>query len=350
MRNTSIAFILLTATLFADEIRTPEETWPKLKNDNSYNLFVSGDFIDWRYSSPNLAYGRDGVGITNGSPHEIPVTRSGTSFYPDFDYDPGFKVGLGIKFGPQKAFDIVGSYTWLHSEPEGHAENFSASFMPINYLTSNTTASNIYSFASLGLNLHFNWIELQSGYTFTPNKYLSLRPYFSLQAIVLRGDLQARYEFTTSVLAGGVPEGTFEVSKTYGHCSSWSIGPRMGLDFIVHATKNLGIYSNVGWTQQATSLHMSTKEIQEQPANGSHFVIQKGELNTNHNVGIFNLELGPTWDQWFACEKYRLQLRATWFVGTLPTGANLSFLNNNNTDIVVGSEFRGYNIRATFEF
>lgn len=352
----SACILIATTSLAAESIpqaSLPKRSWPTIHNHRNYSLFFFGEFIEWRYSSPNLTYGRDGIGLTNASPaNEIEVFKTGTSYYPDFGYNPGFRIGTEIKFGPDRTFDLIGIYTWLHSTSKGHitAEKISASFVPIDFLTSSTSASNSYSFASLGLNLYFNWIELQSGYTFNPSRYLALRPYLGLLSILVEGDLHARYDFTLTTYSGGAPVGTFEIAKTHGQCSSWSIGPKMGLEFIVHATKNFGIYSHVAWSQQATSIHMKTKETEEQPARGIKFVIQRGKLHANHNVGIFNLELGPTWDQWFCSQKCHLQLRATWIVSTLPSGANLSFLNNNNADIIVGSEFRGYTIRGAFEF
>lgn len=325
----------------------PEKTWPKLKNCRDSNIFGFGEYIYWRYSSPNLAFGRDGVGLTNAVPVvEVPVHKPGQAYYPDFHYNSGFKAGIGSHFGEKKAWDIVAIYTWLYSNPSRTVTGFNTSFEPLNFMTSASLAENTYSLASMRMNLHFQWGELQSGYTFSPNRFLSLRPYIALQAIVVEGDLFAQYNYTTPAAAGGISE----INKTHGHCSSWSIGPRVGLDYIVHMCDTWGIYSNVSWTQQATSLHMKTKEVEELPASGTSFIIQNGRLTAHHNVGIFSLELGPTVDMWFSNDAYRLQIRGTWSVGTLPTGANLSFLNNNNQDIVVGSEFRGFNVRATLEF
>jgi hypothetical protein len=331
----------------------PVEMWPQIQNQRSYNIFAFGEFLEWRFSSPNLTYGRDGVGLSNASPAaEITVEHKGTTYYPDFQYEPGFKVGLGIEFGPDKMFDLVANYMWLHSTPESSisGSQISASFLPLNFLTSSTLTSNNYLFSRLGLNLHFNWLELQSGYTFNPIRYITLRPYISLQAIIVSGDLNARYEYLLTTTSGGATSGTYEIAKTHGHCSSWSIGPRLGLDFTIHATDRFGIYYNGSWTQQTSSITMTTKETQERPTSGTQFVIQKGNVHTNRTVGIYSLELGPTWDEWFCDKKYHFQLRATWNATVLGTGANLSFLNNNNADILLGAEFRGYNIRATFEF
>ncbi len=320
----------------------PEKPYPKVKNCRDYNIVPFADFLYWRFSSPNLVYGRDGVGVRGAAESAV---ASGTSYYPDFEYDPGFKAGLGIKFGPSKAFDFVGIYCWLHSTPEGSISGspISATFLPVNFFNSGTAATNSYSYASMGLDLTFNWAELQSGYSFAVNRYLLLRPYIALAAIFIDGDLDAHYEYTTPGLV-------FHVARTHGKCDSWSVGPKAGLDFFGRATDNWGVYLNVNLTQQISHIRMKTTETQEDPAAGTIFDIQKGRLVENRNIGLFSLEIGPTFDAWLYCDKIPLHLRATYGASNLNGGANLSFLNSNNTDLFEQSEFRGLNVRGLIEF
>src|SRR2546428_7947348 len=98
MKNILLCSILLASSLYANQCcEQPERPYPKIQNCRDYNVFTFGEFLYWRYSSPNLVYGRDGVGITNSStPTEIAVTKTGTSFLPDFDYDPGFREVMGV--------------------------------------------------------------------------------------------------------------------------------------------------------------------------------------------------------------------------------------------------------------
>jgi hypothetical protein len=356
--KSNILTLFLATSLFAnnpaDHRRCVKPIpWPKVTNESNYNITSFGEFIEWRYSAPNLFYGRDGVGLTNASPAaEAIVDDPGTSYYPNFQYDPGFKLGVGVQFGPKKMFDLIANYTWLYSVSQGSVsgQNISASFLPLNFLTSSTLASNRYSFASMGLNVHFNWLELQAGYTLRPVKYLIFRPYMSLQGTIIEGALRVRYEYTLTATSGGASSGTFEIAKTTGHSSAWSIGPRLGLDFTIQATPNFAIYYNASWTQQASHIQINTKQTQTRPASNVDFVIQKGALVADRNVGIYSLELGPVWDIWFADNKYHLQLRATWTATNMAAGALISFLNNNNADIILASELRGVNVRATFEF
>ncbi len=333
--------IAISGTLVGAE-SSPEKTFPVIENGREYNLFGISEFLYWRFSSPELIYGRNGVGGVPGTP-EGTVT-SGTVLLPDFTYDPGFRVGLGIKFGPSKAFDLIGYYTWLYSNPSQSASGnaISSTFQPTNFFNIITAATNVYSSASLNVHVHLNIPELQSGYTFHINRYFALRPYIALTALIIDGDLRAQYEFTSS--------GVFEIGKTHGECNSWSIGPKAGLDVIYNMSFNWGIFFNVNLSQQFTHLVMKTQQTQKVPATGAEFLTQKGHLTENRNITLLSLEIGPSWETWFCKDKYHLYLRATYQGCNLNNGANLSFLNNNNVDLILQTDYRGLNVRALFEF
>ncbi len=336
------SIVLLSGVAFANEpcCIPPEKPFPKIQNCRDYNIFGIGEFIYWRFSAPNLAYARSGANNT------VAITAPGTTFLPDFDYDPGFRVGMGIKFGPNKAFDIVGYYTWLHSNPKGSVSGspIGNGFVPNNWLNSATLATNSYTFAGVDLKLHFNYVEVQSGYGFAINRYFALRPYIALTSYIIDGDLDAHYEFTTPGAA------VFHIGKTHADCDTWSIGPKTGIDFVYHVTENWGIFSNFNITQQITNDKLSLIETDQVPATGANIVIQNGRLEQNRNIGLFGLEIGPTWDEWFCDYTYHVYVRATYGASTLTGGANLSFLNNSDLDIGVNGEFRGLNVRALFEF
>jgi hypothetical protein len=341
MKKYLTAGTFISATLMAVP-SSPEKPFPTIQNCRNENIFESGEFLYWRFSSPNLIYGRSGVGVKGAV--ESAVT-SGTALLPEFDYDPGFRLGLGTRFGPSKLFDLVGYYTWLYSVPLGtiSGNQISHSFQPNNFFNSGTAATNVYSLASLALHLHLHIAEVQSGYTFPINRNFTLRPYIALTSYIIAGDLKARYEFTT-------PTNAFEISKTHGECASWSIGPKTGLDVIYHIKGRFGIFSNVNLSQQISHINMQTEETEEVPATGVKFVIQKGHLTENRNITLFGLEIGPTWDEWFCNYKYHVYFRATFQANNLNAGANLSFLNNQNIDLAMQSEYHGLNVSGMFEF
>jgi hypothetical protein len=340
-----LALFAAASSLIAAEPVPEEKPFPKIQNGRSYNVVTFADFLYWRYESPNLVYGRTGVGVRG--PVETPVDEDGTSFLPTFDYDPGFRVGLGVKFGASKAFDLVGVYSWLHSHPKGSVSGDPiANFLPNNWLNSATFATNAYSFAGLNLNAAFHSFEVQSGYSFPINPYFALRPYFAMTGFVIEGDLRVRYDFTTPAGAGSI----FEIAKSHGTCDSWSIGPKAGIDFVYHMTQNWGIYSNFNITQQIAHIELETVQTIEQPANGVNFAIQRGSLTENRNIGLFGLEIGPTFDAWFDDYRYHVYLRATYGASNLNNGAHLTFLNFNNIDVAEQGDFRGLNVRALLEF
>lgn len=346
-----IACMLSSSCLFADyqtagdqsSSPAPATSMPTAESPKSFHTISYVEYLYWKYTSALLDFGRDGVGLTNSAPqNQIAVAKTGKSFSPDFKYDSGFRVGLGFAFGPSKAFDWVARYTWFYTNPHKSVDNFSASFLPLNWLNAPSLTSPTYQSASLGVEIHYYYPEMQLGYTFKVNPYLSLRPYMALTSIVIDAGLKAKYNFTNVELVS-------QSATTKGECFSWSIGPKIGLDFTARLKRAFSIYCGVNFTQQAAQIDMNTQQTTTVNATGVQTVIQKGELSEVRSVPLFGFEIGPVWDQWFCKDKYHFQLRPVWQLSTLGAG-NISFLNNNNVDVGIAAELRGFNIRALFDF
>lgn len=304
-----------------------------------------GEFLYWKYTSPALQFGRDGVGLTNAAPQiEVPVTGTGRSFEPEYQYKPGFRVGLAFTFGPSRAFDCNMKYTWYYTNPHRSVSDFKTSFLPLNWLTATSVTAPTYHSASFAMGLHYHYPEVQLGYTFKVNPYLTLRPFMALSSVIIDSEIDVVYNYTTTPAAGSVSES----AHTRGECSSWSIGPKIGLDFIARPVKYFSFYCGINLTQLASQITMETEETQSRPALGTSFVIQKGKVSQIRSIPLFGFEIGPVWDHWFD-NGYHFQLRPVWQLSTLG-GGQISFLNNNNVPVTVAAEFRGLNVRALFEF
>ncbi len=344
---------LAIATAFCDEqknitpkpVSSDHNPRPALQNSRSFNTLISLEYITWKFGVPRLAFGRDGVGITNTSPpQEIAIKKSGTIYLPSYHYSPGYRAGVGFRFGPGKAYDLWARYLWLYTNPKKHVSqnHLSGPFFPVNWLASSTLTTSTYQSADANFSLHYQQPEIQAGYTFGVSRYLTLRPYMALTAYILKADYVVKYAFIDSK----------DVSTTARRKSdsfSWSIGPKIGLDFSFLPTKHFGIFCNVNCTHQAVQLNMTTKQTNRQPATGRSLVIQRGKSDQNRSISLLGLEIGPTWDQWFFKNRYHLQLRVTWQTSTV-SDTQLSLLNSNNTDTGIGSEFRGLNFRILNEF
>ncbi|MES2272986.1 MAG: Lpg1974 family pore-forming outer membrane protein [Chlamydiota bacterium] len=331
----------------AEQAPTPPDKNPRptLQNFRDFNTFTSLDFTYWKFTAPRLAFGRDGVGVTNTPvPQEIAIGAPGTVFLPNYKYTPGYRVGLGFRFGTDKAYDLTARYIWFYTNPKRDLsqDHFSGPFLPVNWLASANLNSSTYRRANVSFQLHYHLSEVQSGYTFGVSRFLSLRPYMALTNYILDATYHLRYEFTD-------PMDVFEIAIKETASFAWSLGPKIGLDFSWLPTKYFGIYCNVSWTHQAVQLSMHTKQTNWRPGFGEPLVIQRGKSSQLRSASGTGLEIGPTWDQWFAQDRYHLQWRVTWQTSTLPE-TYVSLLNSNNTDLGLGIELRGVNFRALFEF
>lgn len=342
MKFSTLFAIFSLSSLFA---QYPDACQPVCPTscEKSFTTVTTVEFLYWKYASSLLQFGRDGVGLTNASPQvEVPVVGTGTSFEPDFKYKPGFRLGLGFTFGPSRAFDCTLKYTWYYTNPSNSVSDFNTSFLPLNWITATSLTSPTYTRASFAMDLHYYYPEVQLGYTFKVNPYLTLRPFMALSNVEVDSHIDVVYDYVTAA-------GIIESAHTREHCFSWSIGPKIGLDFTARPVKYLSLYCGINFTQLASQVTVTTEEIQSRPALGTSFVIQNGKVSQVRSIPLFGLEIGPVYDQWFGDNEYHFQLRPTWQLSTLGAG-QIEFLNNNNAPVPVGAEFRGLNIRALFEF
>jgi hypothetical protein len=247
------SFSIRAAALFLCTALCAEDQ-PQQLPSKDFTTFIYTTFLYWKYTTPNLVFGRDGVGLTNAIPeNEVAVTKTGRSFLPHFHYNPGYQVGGGFRFGAKRVFDLTSLYTWMFAHPKRvvEADEISPSFLPINWLTSNSLESASYQRASLEMRANCHYPEVQFGYNFIINSHLNLRPYTALASIIVAGDLKTHYQFTP-------PGGIKAAARRHGKSFAWSLGPKLGLDFVVLPWKDWGLFSNVNFTHQAVQLKMKT--------------------------------------------------------------------------------------------
>jgi len=87
---------------------------------NGADVFVTGDFIYWNSYQEGLGYAISGQNIgdtTKGGVAKNNNIARGTVAEADSDFQPGFKVGLGLMF-EHDGWDLFAQYTWLNPSTE----------------------------------------------------------------------------------------------------------------------------------------------------------------------------------------------------------------------------------------
>jgi hypothetical protein len=307
------------------------------------NYFFTADFIYWKMVSDGYQFAAGGVPTNNNGNIGSP-TSEGKSPGPDFDFQPGFKVGAGFKFA-HDGWDLYANYTWLNpakiktqiSSPDGHLVGPGDP-----YLSAPTLLRVKDTFQQ-----SFNTLDLELGRQFFLSRFLTLRPYFGLKAMWIdqhKRDYSTVFNDISNGLVGGVssvivqPGNTITTLIAKQDVKSWGVGIRGGFAPVWYFMKDFGLYGNFAasclWSSFKNHTRTSFKGFFTDPVTGAITPISaiSGNIGRSfHTVTpVIEVGLGLTYMMFFHEDTSALTLSAGWeeqvwigFNGGYPSG-NLS--------------------------
>ncbi|MCB1107873.1 MAG: hypothetical protein KDK76_07245, partial [Chlamydiia bacterium] len=206
------------------------------------NAFLTADFIYWKATQAGLEYGMSNVLIGTGST----ITSRGSTRTPDFGWDPGFKVGLGINL-PYDGWDTYVQYTWLQSNGNhSRMRNSDGNIIPKPWAGSpDGGASRIGDIteARTRWDFHFHVLDLELGRSYYLSRFLTLRPFAGLKWTWQSQDWVNRYN-GNNVRVDNSPSnvpGTARVSQDHDF---WGVGIRTGLNTNWYIAEHWSIFAN----------------------------------------------------------------------------------------------------------
>ena len=286
---------------------------------NGADVFLTADFIWWKTHLGGMEYAIQGVKDT-GLANSLVVgagtsTSQGRIAQPDFDFQPGFKVGAGLELA-HDGWDLFAQWTWLSSEngktsTEAESGEGLSTALPV-YLAdasvSNDPAVLFLSEASSKWKQTFNVLDLEMGRNFFISKRLTLRPFFGLKAAWIKETLKCNFEPLPSQVFQDI---TLSEAEQERKQKMWGIGIRGGLDTVWHFAKNWGAYGNFALTTLWSDFHC-TLEDETTTLTG----VETENLDTRETITevipVLEMELGLTWMTWFHNNDYMLQISAGW--------------------------------------
>ncbi len=155
--------------------------------------FVTGEFLWWRARQEGLAFAASGKAVGEAVP-----TRAGHFEEMDFDFEPGFRVGAGVKFR-YDGWDLYGNYTWLFGPQkrarihgaEGTAGVFSKWFVFVP-ASPNASLMNLTK-ASAKWQMNFSTFDAELGRNFDISHRLALRPHIGFKGAWVDQDYRVNY-------------------------------------------------------------------------------------------------------------------------------------------------------------
>ncbi len=268
---------------------------------NACNITFTGSALYWKAYEEGLDYAiKSDAGITN--------VRDGSVKRMEFGWDWGFRAGLGYQI-PNDKMDL--SAVWTCYESRG-TDSTHASFP--------STLFSVWSYPGAGLSsetqakakarLKLNMVDLVMGATFTPRRFLDIKPFIGLTSawIDQKMDIHLSGGSSTQIVNATVLDDHITL-----HNDFWGIGPKVGINtlwvlgwgFSIVGNADVSVYYGIFDLRQdeAVSLLGITPDntYSDIDRNRQHL------LRTN-----LDLMIGMRWDILFNRDRCHLGFEAGW--------------------------------------
>lgn len=276
--------------------------------------YMTAEFIWWKAVEENVHYAVNGVNATFPPGEEL---DRGSVKSPDFDFEPGFKLGFGLKFR-HDGWDLYANWTWLSEfEGDSHVRTDEDSLVYTSLSTIATGASSTanvenyndstqFSFEKghAEWEMQFNALDLELGRNFFISRFLTLRPHFGLKFGWIDQDYEVKYKDT--LLFTTESDMKVEMDQDF-----FGVGIRTGLDTVWYFTKHWGLYGDFAFSALWSNFHSKREDNYAAPGFDKEEVTDyRRSLQTLTEV--LELGLGFRYDTTFFVGDYAFYLQAGW--------------------------------------
>ena len=189
---------------------------PARTDTHGYDFFVWGSFIYWQGMQEHMDLGFYMEGANTG------YVRDRQYFDMEFDWHPGFKVGIGTS-SDYDHWDFMAEYTWLHATNKKsytidpafwlYVPRFDRGYANTNHLSGSWE-------------MDFDILDGEMARRYYVGTKLTLRTHFGVRAAWLNQKYKEKM-FVYPNATVGSPAAWWYYS---GRTRNWSVGPRLGLD------------------------------------------------------------------------------------------------------------------------
>jgi hypothetical protein len=277
------------------------------------DLFISADFIYWKAYQNGLEYANSAVAADPTTP---PATLAQGSYAtPKGEFQPGFKVGLGLEF-EHDGWDLFAQYTWL--APTSKTTSTVAPTAPngLYAVVGSLAAGNALgvgpaslSSASAKFTMHYNVVDLEVGRNFFLSRYMTLRPHFGLKADWITQRMNVSQDFL-----GVEFSGLYNSEQSNHKLKTWGLGIRCGLDPVWHFSRSWGMYGEFAFSALYSRFkNKGTDTLYTGAAQtGTTAQYANGRQSYHGVTPVLELGLGLSYMGWFYDEAYMLEVKAGW--------------------------------------
>ena len=266
--------------------------------------YITADFIWWKAQEDGLNYAYNGVG--NG----IVNADKGSMHHPRFKYEPGFKVGAGLKF-KYDGWDLYSQYTWFRMNKHGSKSSVARNADGNSNVMGNIAIPSLNSFsynlgqANASWSLHFNVLDVELGRNFWISKHLTLRPFVGMK--FSWNDQKFNVTYKDSI--GGFYTGDDVNLKM--HMDQLGVGLRTGLDTAWYMCKRLSIFGELALNGLWNRFNSSRKDMLA-PTSGTSFNLNHVSNHSHIITPVLEWALGLRFETTFHNDEYMFMMQAGW--------------------------------------
>ncbi len=300
---------------------------------NNQRLWVDAELLFWQAHMGSLSYGIDSKSTT--------AIQEGHVKSPDFEWEPGFRVGMGYIL-PHDKWDLFVNYTHLYGKAEGHAGGSSRVVFP-SWASNFADTSPFYAdSARAHWHLHLNMGDLELGRNCFAGTWLSLRPFIGVRGLWIDQDYSVSYKGGTVAPSD---QDNIAIESDF-----WGVGLRMGVNSLWGIGKGFSLYGNGSASLLSGNFDIHEKE-KLQKADLERFNI-KSDVSTV--VADADLSLGLQWDYLFSKDRYHFGVKLGWECDIFFNQNQLfNFLGTDSSSINSAKDdlsFQGVTLGFRFDF
>lgn len=283
---------------------TPEAS-PRV--EDGADVFLTADFIYWSVREEGLSFATSGFETNNVGSATL---SKGSVYEPDFKWDPGFKVGLGLALG-HDGWDIFLQYTWMNSNSDSEkATNTTSAATDLlsTWIFDPADPSKPLTLAKGSWSLNYNTADLELGRHYFISHYLTLRPHVGLKASWQKQKNRVKYQETAN--GGVITETRLNMRERF-----FGIGLCAGMNSNWHFDKNWSMYGDFALSALASHFSVDQKYTNFNITNSvaSQSLVLANFKNTIDTIKpVLELGMGVQWDYWFNDDSYHVGLSLGW--------------------------------------
>ncbi len=305
--------------------------------------YLTAEFLWWRVQEDGLTFAYSGAAPLTGG--DTIAASKGHIHQVKFHYEPGFKVGFGLKF-KHDGWDLYANYTWIRT-------NFSDTKNTVRTSSGSTMYSTYSAFGPIGVgplavvekasgewSLRFNALDLELGRNYWISPALTLRPHFGMKF----SWIDQEYDLKYNNAVGAIEDGSNY--RIYNDQDEFAVGLRTGLDAAWYMWSKWCVFGEFAASALWNDFDVKRKDRTQTPAGVS--LTSFHSSRSSHTVtAVLELALGLRFETTFHNDDYLFKLQAGW-EEQVWFNQNQMFDPINN--VPQNLTFEGLTIKAGFDF